>query len=182
MGQYFRSVLKQNNKVTVYNGNVDNQYTMAKLMEHSWWENELLKAIGNKLYKTKGQLAWVGDYAEDDELKKITNGKLSCNKVWSDKKAIGLNKSGFSFDGKYLCNHTKKCYINLDEYYDKNVFDGGWCINPLSLLTAIGNGRGGGDYRGVNEDLVGSWAWDVLSIEDEYPTEYSEFAIWFSEE
>ena len=42
-------------------------------------------------------------------------------------------------------------------------------LHPLSLLTAEGNGRGGGDYNGPNMDMVGTWARDVISMENEAP-------------
>jgi hypothetical protein len=65
--------------------------------------------------------------------------------------------------GRYLVNHTKK------EFVDKNKLktDGGWVIHPLPLLTCSGNGRGGGDYGGTDENYVGSWAGDVISVEKE---------------
>lgn len=46
-----------------------------------------------------------------------------------------------------------------------------WCIHPIPLLTAVGNGKGGGDYFGVNNELVGRWAGDALYIDDEEPVE-----------
>jgi hypothetical protein len=45
--------------------------------------------------------------------------------------------------------------------------------HPLPLLTAEGNGRGGGDYRGESP-LIGSWARDVISVETEAPTDFEE--------
>lgn len=41
----------------------------------------------------------------------------------------------------------------------------GWTVHPLPLLTAEGNGRGGGDYHEQNPDieLVGTWARDSIS-------------------
>jgi hypothetical protein len=58
----------------------------------------------------------------------------------------------------YIVNHTKKVYIEK-----KGDF------HPLPILTAEGNGRGGGDYNGPNMDLVGTWARDVISMEHEAP-------------
>ena len=51
------------------------------------------------------------------------------------------------------------------EYIKNNTVDE-WCLHPLSLLTALGNGKGGGDYHGINEDLIGYWAFDEISFED----------------
>jgi hypothetical protein len=54
-------------------------------------------------------------------------------------------------------------------------------LHPLSLLTAEGNGAGGGDYRGSNEIIVGSWARDVISIDEEIPENYTELICKFNE-
>ena len=53
-------------------------------------------------------------------------------------------------------NHTKKVYVKKNGRF-----------HPLSLLTAEGNGSGGGDYYGPNIDMVGTWARDIISMEDE---------------
>lgn len=178
MGQYYRPVTKFNDKVTVYNRNVDGQYTMAKLMEHSWWGNDLMDAIAKKFYKTKGQLAWVGDYAEDNET------PIPMKDIWEDTKGVGLESVDFSLDNKFLINYDKKLYVDLNSYKKKSEVDG-WTVNPLSLLTAIGNGRGGGDYHYTNNtcmELVGTWAWDTISIEDEAPKDFKELDVKFIEQ
>ncbi len=70
---------------------------------------------------------------------------------------------------------------NKDEMPDKD----GWVINPLPLLTACGNGRGGGDYHSQypDQDKVGIWAGDVLSIEFAVPKRkwYKKLVVSFSE-
>ena len=33
------------------------------------------------------------------------------------------------------------------------------------MLTALGNGQGGGDYRGKEEEKIGAWAGDWISVE-----------------
>ena len=48
-------------------------------------------------------------------------------------------------------------------------------------MTAEGNGAGGGDYYGSNEILVGSWARDVISIDEEIPENYTELVCEFIE-
>lgn len=45
----------------------------------------------------------------------------------------------------------------------------------MSLLTAIGNGRGGGDYFGENSNKVGSWAWNIIEITDDDYEKISEY-------
>jgi hypothetical protein len=72
---------------------------------------------------------------------------------------------------KYIVNHTKKQYISKENRE----------IHPLPLLTAEGNGMGGGDYRGSNEMEVGSWARDCISLEKEIPIGFEELTLVFEE-
>jgi len=81
-----------------------------------------------------------------------------------------FEKVKFDYSHKFLVNLTKKEYISFDEYMAKATSD--WQLNPISILTAIGNGRGGGDYYSDDKktmELVGSWAWDVITIDEEEP-------------
>ena len=96
--------------------------------------------------------------------------------------------SDFSLEGKYLVNHTKQIYLDCDAYYERckvKQYGDYWCIHPLSLLTCIGNGMGGGDYRSPSDDStydeVGTWAWDEISIDDAIPEGYAETEITFKE-
>ena len=50
----------------------------------------------------------------------------------------------------------------------------------IHLLTAEGNGRGGGDYNGPDLELVGTWARDVISVEGLVPEGYTELVCKFS--
>jgi hypothetical protein len=56
-----------------------------------------------------------------------------------------------------------------------------WIIYPLSLLTATSNGRGGGDYHGKNNDSVGYWLGDKISVELEEPKGFEELVPDFTE-
>jgi len=55
-------------------------------------------------------------------------------------------------------------------------------IFALNLLLALGNGLGGGDYHGEDEQLVGHWAGDSISLDDEIPEGFSELSVSFTEE
>lgn len=49
----------------------------------------------------------------------------------------------------------------------------GWILSPLAMLTAIGNGKGGGDFYSDDSEMVdniGVWAWHELEIIDYKPT------------
>lgn len=182
MGQYYTPMLtKENGERVVYNGYVDGEYTLAKLMEHSWWRNELVNAICEEVYHNPKRIIWVGDYSDGYAPDEPTPNNLSLeeiqeihNYIFRDETAeVGVKRTDFTLDNKLLVNHTKKVCLDGNSYYQKCVFDEVWCIHPLPLLTAVGNGFGGGDYhRGTNLSDVGSWANDLISVEDTVPEGY----------
>jgi len=170
MGQYYMPALIKRGRITVYNRRVepDKDYVMAKLLEHSWWQNPTCNAVAKLLYKSKGNLFWCGDYADDQAIHSY---------IWEcDKEKSLPNPEDFTLDGKFIVNHTKRQYVNCDRYKERSLDNDGWCIHPLPLLTALGNGRGGGDYHYsyVNYDSVGCWAGDEISIEDSAPKDDKE--------
>jgi hypothetical protein len=73
---------------------------------------------------------------------------------------------------RYLVNHDMQQYVDKDKAGD---------IHPLPLLTAEGD-REGGDYRGSNEELVGIWARNILSAENEVPPGFAELEVCFEED
>ena len=182
MGQYYKIAFKTGDNKAVVNDRkyTGSDYIMAKLMEHSYLGNTLCKAVANVLTEGKTRLAWIGDYAEDDEVKAATNGELDMKEVWDTEHGHEFKKRDFDYSHKFLVNHTKGVYISLDDYVAKSRSE--WRICPFSLLTAIGNGRGGGDYYGENEDRVGTWAWDEISIEDREPEGLEKHDIVFNED
>lgn len=66
-------------------------------------------------------------------------------------------------DARYIYNPKTMQYIDIEnspktviEFYDGESAT--YCASPLSLILAMGNNRGGGDYRNkTNEHLVGLW-------------------------
>jgi hypothetical protein len=170
-------------------------YVMAKLMEHSYIGNWLLDSVAAAIYKENCEhnepvrLAWVGDYADadnDKEVSNITNGELTYDNVWGEKTLtpnhVFNRVKHFGYHKRFLVNLDKKLYISFDwylKYAKENHKYTDLIINPISLLTAIGNGRGGGDYSGTHEDLVGSWAWDRITINDKAPVGFTELKITF---
>ena len=65
---------------------------------------------------------------------------------------------------KYVINLRTKEYIEIPEYDESK-----WTVHPLPLLLAESNGRGGGDYSGINMELIGTWAWDEIEITSKSP-------------
>ena len=163
MGQYYNILIqkKDNSRIQAYDRTIDGEYTMAKLMEHSWWLNDMVNAIAEKLLNNPCRVAWMGDYADDSELYR---------KAWGENvKYDMLHKTNFLMDRYYLVNHDKKLVMDCWEYLIQNAkkCDDEWCdiIHPLPLLTAQGNNRGGGDYHSdVSQDQVGSWSWDLIEL------------------
>lgn len=65
-------------------------------------------------------------------------------------------------DARYIINETQKEYVDMWDIVSLDA----WQIHPLPLLTADGNGRGGGDYHGTDLAYVGRWAGDCIRIAD----------------
>lgn len=189
MGQYYRIVLKNRRDGLVVNNRrfKDSGYILAKLTEHSYLGNYLTSCVAYAIEGNPTRVMWVGDYAKKHEIRRLTNRHLSFYRIWGD----GVNvdhefpfKGEFDYAGKFLVNHTKKLALSYDDYMKLSggeaVFD--YTIDPLPLLTAVGNGRGCGDYGGKNSDKVGTWAWDKLEITSEKPAGYRKFTVSFEEE
>lgn len=146
-------------------------FSGMKLTEHSWLANDFVNGVLEAVEDRPCQVAWVGDYATDPEDFDDRYTRAVYESVWCDG---GLPEGGFAQvpethkDG-YLVNVTRGQYIDLAEYAEAATYkpkwasEGGWCIHPLPLLTAIGNGRGGGDYHGDCMEMVGAWAMDEIA-------------------
>lgn len=179
MGQYYHPVLlKKNGEIckAFSSYEYDNG---AKLMEHSYIGNGLVKAVELALKNKKYSLIWAGDYADEDWYFRPTDEQYVKNE---GKNLITKDTES----PRYIINHTKKVYIDKEKIKNKDEY--GFIIHPLPLLTSMGNGRGGGDYKGTNMDMVGSWAKDIISTADDInetyiiPNDYKEFSITFKED
>ena len=183
----------------------------AKLMEHSyvgnWYVKAYEQALGGKFYGYP--FVWVGDYADEmfntDVYTKAHEFIDDVTKRKAKKKGYYLNgfvfeklcKDGFIEKGdesdfvekvitkdnadkvdtfKYIINLDKKEVVAMPEFKEDD-----WAIHPLPLLCASGNGRGGGDYHGINDEMVGIWAYDRIGMTNELPDGFKLIEIEFKE-
>lgn len=195
MGQYYYPVLSKDGK-TNFKAFRDARPGGLKLMEHSWWDVELPNAVAEELYKDPSHLWWMGDYAvdkyrgEDGEYYPYPDTDPVLLAAYEAAHADGreleiiFSIAGFNLNGTFLCNHTRRIFMDCDKYHEalKGKDGDGWVVHPLPLLTAVGNGQGGGDYFADSDrDCVGSWAGDLISVEDEAPEDYTEVEYRFYE-
>ena len=190
MGQYYRPILGDafGLNCKVFDRSVDGEYTLAKLLEHSWWQNPFVNAFSEFIYKEPSRVIWCGDYADEPDDFNFPNCSAFYvpyyGEIWGDSvSTIGVTSTDFTLDGKFLLNHDTKQFVDLDEYKVNSIDKHGWTIHPLPLLTAVGNGRGGGDFHEGNTgfEFVGLWAWQLISIEDKPPDDFSKTDIRFIE-
>ena len=203
MGQYYRPCLlapdfKENNQNPVL-ATADCYFYAngAKLMEHSWVGNWFVAAACTFLFKNKTfPFVWCGDYA--DAPSDIYKGVDEKGEEWENNMyryaCAGDFDTKYSQDVigemtearyaelepkmKYIINHSKKEYVVIPEKKEDE-----WTIHPLPLLTADGNGAGGGDYhRGTDMNKVGIWAYDIIEVGDEIPEGYTELKVDFKED
>ena len=188
MGQYYRIAFKHEGKRVVVNDRKveGDDYCMAKLLEHSWLGCNIADAVAEEMHGDPLRLAWIGDYSYDgDEVEVATHGDVNFDCVWKRDHKHTFPRpydNVFDYRGKWLVNHDKKLAVSFDEYIAASKTKYG-TIAPFPLLAAIGNDSGGGDYRegGTDYDKVGTWAWDLISIEDARPDGYEDFRVRFCE-
>lgn len=207
MGQYYVPLLvSENNEVMALSAH--NFENGMKLMEHSWIGNDLVNAAYALIFGKPKKVAWIGDYAMDQDNPEEAYTKVMplgdfqkyYTMAWGDEKTKeipslprsyfsrrGLSILDHSTRGMYLINHSRKAFIDLEEYIWKCTIKTGdmqgYCVNPLPLLNACGNGRGGGDFRKGNQgyENVGIWAFDLLEYNDAVPDGYEKSSFVFRE-
>ena len=181
MGQYYKIAFKHDGKVLV-------SQCLGKLMEFSWIHGHAADSVASRIFHVPTKFAFIGDYADDEApyVKDVTNGAITQGKVWGShaKRDFKVWHGLFNYKGLKFVNHDKEEYIDFDKYIGGRDpwKDEEYVVNPIPLMTAIGNGRGSGDYRGQScpdVDKVGTWAWDLCSIETDVPDGFKEIKVGF---
>lgn len=173
MGQYYKAV-NIDKKEYIEPWEFENG---AKLMEHSWVGNTFVDSVGMLLVDggrwAGDRIVWAGDYADVEEKYKQNYYSLTNTDKFSELKShnmIQLLPPNYT----YVCCIDTKEYVNISNIpVDKND----WQINPISLMTADGNGRGGGDFHTESEEqenIIGKWAKLRIVIHKDAPEGYTE--------
>jgi hypothetical protein len=182
MGQYFKPIIlgeqpQEGQHETVVAWMYSHKYDNGlKLMEHSYQGNNFVSTFEKELTRRgshyKSRVVWGGDYADEEPgVKVISEGKEYDANLYSlcnDGNEISPKVTSTD-DYPYIVNHTKKLFVDKNNVPEIVGWEG-TKIHPLPLLTSEGNGQGGGDFRGKDEnEIVGSWARDVISVEKDSP-------------
>lgn len=168
MGQYYKAAILAKNKNTVKQWMYTHDYDNGlKLMEHSYIGNNFVSTFENELIGSPQRVVWGGDYADECKNRKtnIYDRCTDAKKIQPQEVEVDHNKY------RFIVNHSKKQFVDKSLVKDIPSWKG-TKIHPLPLLTCEGNGRGGGDFRGNEQGIVGAWARDLISIESEYPKGY----------
>lgn len=186
MGQYYRFYLNNGKEEKVMcpfdYGNT------FKLMEHSWVGNYFVNcAVAALQDMGEAEVIHMGDYAED-----VGVDHEKYDKVW------GTNEDGVDLYTNLRCRDLyefdkgEQVFIVCEERgeYIRYCFDSpvdkygqpAWYVNTFALLTALGNGLGGGDYWGQNPHMVGIWAGKKLKVVKEEPVGLKKIHGWIFKE
>lgn len=197
MGQYYKAILLDADKKTPrYHFESWGYNNGAKLTEHSFIGNSFMGAVEKMITNNPMPLVWGGDYADveegtDDNLYFLTetmgseeitlttlNKKMHISKDKLREKLADYSEK----KNRYIINHTKREYVDKEKcpYWLYGEYK--MALHPLSLLTADGNGRGGGDYKGTNMHLIGSWSRDCISVSEVVPNDFTEIIPNFVED
>ena len=177
-----------------------------KLMEHSWLGNTSVNKVMEFLVDNPSSVAWIGDYSDDAKNNlngHLTPCEFRAvyNAVWSeDGWALGnahrkeieemtqeeVKALRNDMADAYIINESKHQVISLRKYAElhweryrlekEGNPDEHWYEHPLPLLTACGNGQGGGDFyrNGTGFNNVGIWAFDTIRVDFTQPSGYSD--------
>lgn len=194
MGQYYRAIISNIKEREVFQAVLSRKLTEQAeqyILKDGWEDGGFVRAMMEKIEYSPHYVAWVGDYSEDLlETLPETNGfsyaaRPTFQEVWGNNVKNGCRDDKEHGNMRYLLNISKFLYVDLQELYEKRKDDSDNFImySPLPLLTAIGNGRGGGDYdvAGQDADKVGSWAWDLISVDSGVPTGFKKLEVDFRE-
>jgi hypothetical protein len=170
MGQYYHPLVLADKSNAVKGHLYSHEFSNGlKLMEHSYIGNYFVEAAERLLafgsWRGK-RLVWAGDYGD---LKLYDK----CNYANNSKSEV-VNYHSKMDDYHFILNHTKRLFVDKRKApMSKSGWSDGMTVHPLPLLTADGNGRGGGDYHKDNHH-VGTWAKHRISIANEVPKGYKE--------
>jgi hypothetical protein len=147
---------------------------------------ELLLSRDGHAYKSR--VVWAGEYAEGEEETEAEaetkadeeddeeDPTLRGIALDSPRKEVLVFKPPSPDTYRYIVNHDLRQFVDKQRLSSR--------IHPLPLLTAEGNGCGGGDYRGSDMDKVGMWARAPISVEKALPDAaplYAELVVDFRE-
>ena len=183
MGQYYETLFIDERQ---YMYPLDYGFSGLKLMEHSWVGGSYRNGVIAHLIKLgKCRLVHLGDYSnteiEENYNKSIDVGDICIppssmyDMCWTsgieDKfrmpRISDMDISEFRWKKSvWIANEDQHEYIKCD-YELENKDE--WKVCPLLILLAVGNGNGGGDYHGINMDMVGKWAFDTIKVYDSEP-------------
>lgn len=189
MGQYYRpTILGNNGKIKATTIGWDWGCMGAKLMETSWVHNPMVNAVEQLLAgKFKGsRVVWAGDYADERENGRTTYDMASDDNATKVTDLVEVREVKYNnipyketdfVQYKWVLNRDKKIAVEIPKYDSEE-----WNVHPLPILTADGNGRGGGDYGGTAMEYVGAWAYDHISVANRLPKGYKKIDIRFAED
>ena len=176
MGQYYVAVNLDKEEYL----SPSDYHNGAKLTEHCYIGNEFANAVVNLLTGRwkNDRIVWAGDYGDEELFTPLgykNNLYNYAEDTFTEVKDADIQNAQ---EDSYLCNKDIKMFVALK---DLPKTEDGFVIHPLSLLTASGNGRGGGDYHGLDEKICGYWAADRLFVSETAPEGYTELNVNFVE-
>lgn len=207
MGQYYKIICLNRREKLSKKG------YGAKLMESAWAGNVLTTSLYYMLMNDWNEkvVVNIGDYADtDDDWSAVVNKlskKFTIKSVPEDSGNTKLYKSLYDTAANdysevdrissvtradlgliYGLNLDKKEFVNLNvlpvtDIYEDSQGKTVYSVEPISLLIAMGNGLGGGDYftEDASAEYVGRWVGDRISVSEFVPDGYTEIVPNFKE-
>lgn len=180
MGQYFLGVVSRDASkdafmegeiatFSPYDGDAG-----GKLVEHAYNGMRTISAVEQDLFERPARVVWAGDYADDEPGVAVSEDSPYQN-LYHLLRGENTLRQVIPVDvaeqPTFLVNAERRvAVVNADSPHSvrrrnspRRQFS--W----LALLTAEGNGRGGGDYEQSPNGFVGSWARELVYTTNTLP-------------
>lgn len=138
----------------------------SNLYESNLYDSKEYKEMSFEEYYDKNKLRYIS--------KNVEMGNSSTDYKWTKHifKPLGTDGEQLPLsDFRYLYNAARKEWVDSFKIPPSHVWNDTENkaisfekLDAYSLLVAIGNGLGGGDYKGPDDDMIGLWATTSNSI------------------
>ena len=141
MGQYYKAIfLTENNKPFASVSSYDFG-SGAKLMEHSWMKNPMVRFVERQLMITPQRIVWGGDYADNEDASTLTPLEI---KTIANNKSEYTNSTIIKKEGLTLytlCKTVGKLTHDISSKGDEREKEFDRILAPLNVKYLVNHDR-----------------------------------------
>ena len=165
--------------------------TLANMLEGDWY-GDVVIVIGEYAYGEDNYRSRIDEIGKKLKIKRRRDNREVLSYDFCDDSLFWYSKidaKDFPEKNLYFLNVDKKLYVDRsklpvsDFYFLDDGTELFYRVEPITLLLALGNGLGAGDFKesGDGYEYVGAWAGDSCGCSKTIPQGFIEFKPNFKE-